>query len=272
MKNRKRTITFGITAALTVGLLAGGAVTFANQFAGGSAAAPSKIPGRSALVYPGAGGKLVYKPWNDKGDTVLDFSNCGYGGGGVALPVVPVKVTLSPVAGEGDDTERLQSAIERVSALRPGGNGFRGTVLLKRGRYRIGAPLKITTSGIVLRGEGSGENGTLLYATGRTPYSLIEVGGATKLVEVTGTSRRVIDRYVPVGARSFTLENAAGFKAGDQVLVRRVGNADWIHFIGMDRIVPRASSLRVFAEAPGGWRQGGEDQPIGWVHESMLER
>ena len=38
------------------------------------------------------------------------------------------------------------------------------------------------------------------------------------------------------------------------------------------RIVPRASSLRVFAEAPGGWRQVGEDQPIGWVHESMLER
>ena len=38
------------------------------------------------------------------------------------------------------------------------------------------------------------------------------------------------------------------------------------------RIVPRASSLRVFAEAPGGWRQVGEDQPIGWVHEFMLER
>ena len=38
------------------------------------------------------------------------------------------------------------------------------------------------------------------------------------------------------------------------------------------RIVPRASSLRVFAEAPGGWRQVGEDQPFGSVHESMLER
>lgn len=38
------------------------------------------------------------------------------------------------------------------------------------------------------------------------------------------------------------------------------------------RIVPRASVLRVFGEAPGGWFQVGEDQPFGWVHGSMFER
>ncbi len=38
------------------------------------------------------------------------------------------------------------------------------------------------------------------------------------------------------------------------------------------RIVPRASTLRVFGEAPGGWLQVGEDQPFGWVHGSMLGR
>ncbi|MDQ1077901.1 SH3 domain-containing protein [Pseudoroseomonas cervicalis] len=38
------------------------------------------------------------------------------------------------------------------------------------------------------------------------------------------------------------------------------------------RVVPRASQLRVFGEAPGGWLQVGEDQPFGWVHESMVER
>lgn len=38
------------------------------------------------------------------------------------------------------------------------------------------------------------------------------------------------------------------------------------------RIVPRASSLRVFGEAPGGWLQVGEDQAFGWVHGSMLGR
>lgn len=38
------------------------------------------------------------------------------------------------------------------------------------------------------------------------------------------------------------------------------------------RVVPRASLLRVFGEAPGGWLQVGEEQPIGWLHRSMLER
>jgi hypothetical protein len=38
------------------------------------------------------------------------------------------------------------------------------------------------------------------------------------------------------------------------------------------RVVPRASVLRVFGEAPGGWLQVGEEQPFGWLHSSMLER
>jgi len=38
------------------------------------------------------------------------------------------------------------------------------------------------------------------------------------------------------------------------------------------RVVPRASVLRAFGEAPGGWFQVGEDQPFGWVHGSMLQR
>jgi hypothetical protein len=41
---------------------------------------------------------------------------------------------------------------------------------------------------------------------------------------------------------------------------------------GVVRVVPRASTLRVFGEAPGGWLQVGEEQPFGWVHGSMLER
>jgi hypothetical protein len=38
------------------------------------------------------------------------------------------------------------------------------------------------------------------------------------------------------------------------------------------RIVPRSSVLQVFAEAPGGWLEVGEDRPFGWLHGSMIER
>ncbi|MCE5218296.1 hypothetical protein LLH03_14830, partial [bacterium] len=55
--------------------------------------------GRSSLLYPGPEGKLVYVP-DEQGNTIPDFSNCGYKGGGVRLPEVPVKVILEPAEGD----------------------------------------------------------------------------------------------------------------------------------------------------------------------------
>lgn len=39
------------------------------------------------------------------------------------------------------------------------------------------------------------------------------------------------------------------------------------------RVVPRAASLQVFGEAPGGWLQVGQDgEALGWLHNSLIER
>ena len=39
------------------------------------------------------------------------------------------------------------------------------------------------------------------------------------------------------------------------------------------RVLPRASTLQVFGEAPGGWLQVGEGgEPWGWLHSSLVER
>ena len=78
----------------------------------------------SKLVRPGEGGRLVYAP-DAQGNTIPDFSNCGYGGGGVAIPDVPVRVTLEPHDTK-DDGARIQAAIDSVAKMRPGGDGFRG--------------------------------------------------------------------------------------------------------------------------------------------------
>jgi len=56
----------------------------------------------------------------------------------------------------GNDADRIQGAIDRVSALAPDKKGFRGAVLIKRGRYELDKPLRIAASGVVLRGEGEG--------------------------------------------------------------------------------------------------------------------
>ena len=104
----------------------------------------------SRILYPGSDGRLVYVA-DEKGNRIPDFSHAGYGGGGVELPQVSVVETVSP--GDRDDGARIQEAIDRVSQRALDGNGLRGAVLLKRGRYQIAGTITIRTGGIVLRGE-----------------------------------------------------------------------------------------------------------------------
>src|SRR4029434_7713795 len=116
----------------------------------------------ASRVYPGFDNKLVYVP-DEQGNIIIDSSHAGFGGGGVAIHTVPVRETSWPVVG--DNTENIQAAIDRISSrpLDPG--GFRGAVLLKAGYYRMATPVKIQASGVVLRGEGMGDTGTILIGT-----------------------------------------------------------------------------------------------------------
>lgn len=196
---------------------------------------------QSRLVYPGPDGHLVYKPWNEHGDTIPDFSNCGYGGGGVPLPDVPVRQTLEPKTGGGDDLPRLQATVDALAKLPRGADGFRGALLLKRGEYRLSDSLTIHESGIVIRGEGNSEGGTVLHGIGKKQEPLIAVTGKLLAEEKAFKRQQIADTYVPVGARTFTVADASGLKAGDTILVIRHGNAAFIHELGMDHITPRAS-------------------------------
>src|SRR5690349_20257078 len=127
-----------------------------------SAAAQDLDPTTSKL-YPGPGGRLVYVP-DDLGNTIHDASHAGYRGGGVAIPTVPPRETIWPVVG--DNSAHIQAAIDRVSSRPLDAAGFRGAVLLRAGYYRIATPLTIRASGVVLRGEGMGDTGTVLIGTG----------------------------------------------------------------------------------------------------------
>jgi hypothetical protein len=235
------------------------------------------MPLTVSKVFPGPDGALVYVP-DDKGNIIHDTSHAGYRGGGVAIPTVPAKETVWPVPG--DNTAHVQAAIDRVAASPLDRNGFRGAVLLKAGLYRMATPITIQASGVVLRGEGMGDTGTILIGTGtgRTavtpaapaavppiaatagqadptaavgrgggrggfgggagPATLIRIAGASGVTTQDGTKQLVTDDYVPVGARSFTVASARGFRAGDSVIVRRIGNQDWINEVGMNSDTP----------------------------------
>jgi hypothetical protein len=193
-----------------------------------------------SLVHPGLDGRLRYVP-DEQGNVIADASHAGYRGGGVAIPGVPVRETIWPVAG--DNSAHIQAAIDRLAALPLDPDGFRGTLLLRAGYYRMAAPLRIRASGIVLRGEGMGDTGTVLVGTGngratgggpgRGPYSLVAIAGESGAVPDEAGAREVADDYVPVGARSLRLASTRGLRPGDAVIVRRIGNQAWIDAVGM---------------------------------------
>jgi hypothetical protein len=200
----------------------------------------SPEPERSSLVFPGPDGRLTYKPFSDRGDVIPDFSGVGYRKGAKPLPKVPVRISVAPSENGGDDTDRIQQAINQLSAIARDEGGFRGAVLLERGRYRIGDTLRIEQSGVVLRGEGSGEDGTLLFADAPRQYTVISVGrrvafggGPVARKEVEGTRQAVTDKYVAVGSFTLTVEDGSLFSPGDRVVVERPATQEWIDELGM---------------------------------------
>lgn len=183
----------------------------------------------SAWAFLAPDGRLLYRP-DAQADRIPDFSNVGYRQG-AAIPTVAVKATVS--AGSGDDAARIQAAIDQVSALPMGSDGFRGAVLLRAGEYQIAGSIHIRASGVVLRGSGAS---TVLRATGTSTRDLIQVAGSGSRAKVAGTEHQIIEEIVPVGARSFRVDSTAGLKVGDTVIVHRPSTGQWIHDIGMDRL------------------------------------
>jgi len=220
-----------------------------------SAAAPASET--SAFIHPintakdaplvdlGSDGMLRYALYSERGsdharNIVPDFSRAGYQGGGVSLPTrpsIPVIKVLEPGNGS-DDYPRIQAAIDAVALRATDSRGLRGAVLLQRGHYRLSRTLTIRASGVVLRGEGRGADGTVIRS---------DVSGKQGKILDVGTSESAVPRaaldarrtainmeYVPVGAMRITLTSAAGYRVGDTVSIVREPDARWLGPEGID--------------------------------------
>jgi hypothetical protein len=182
-------------------------------------------------VHINSEGKLEYKA-DSLGNRVPDFSFCGYMSSETLIPDVPVKVFVP--ATDNDATELIQTAINYVSSLPLDKDGFRGAILLERGTYNISGSLKINTSGVILRGSGSGQNGTELIGTGVDRETLIRIAGINnRKVE---KPVQLEAKYFPVNSTVLTFKGGHPFKTDDHVIVNRPSAKEWIHKIGGDKI------------------------------------
>jgi hypothetical protein len=191
----------------------------------------ASVFGQSApAVSLGLDGALAYTP-DARGNRIPDFSHCGYAGGNRSIPAAPVRVVVASQAG--DSTARIQMAIDHVASLGADSNGIRGAVLLLKGRHEVLGSLWLTNSGVILRGQGVGEDGTKLVAAGLDRRTLIQVAGRNDARIRTNASWQITDDYVPVGATSFRVRNAAGLAPQSVIRIVRPSTKEWIARLGL---------------------------------------
>jgi hypothetical protein len=206
------------------------------------------VRGDQPWVAPGPDGKLIHRT-DEQGNRIPDFSYCGFAGGGVALPAVAAAVTVDPV--EGDMTATIQAALDQVAALPLNEAGFRGAVLLKRGTFRVQGALTIKASGVVLRGEGRGQDGSILLAAGTDKRTVLNILGGDKRQWNVKQGAAVTDDHVPVGALSFHVDHPDRLAVGQEVLIIRPSTPAWMSDIGMDRIPPHRDGRAISQWKPG---------------------
>jgi autotransporter-associated beta strand protein len=170
-----------------------------------------------ANITVGADGKLIYWP-DPNGDTIPDFSKCGYRGGEVPIPNVPVVTNLFPIVGNNFD--QIQGAIETLKTLPLDTNGLRGAILLAPGIYDGSGTISVNGSGIVLRGSGESTNGTILRGMS------ISINDGSR--SLGSTTYNVMSDYVPVGANWFTVDTVSGLVVGDEIKITRPSNGTWL--------------------------------------------
>ena len=121
MRNNTKLLSLGIALTLCTGVL------------------QAQDSWQSKLLKMSDDGSLTYVRDAD-GFVLPDFSQAGYKNG-EPIPVVDLPdrtETISPLPdASADNTAHIQAAINKVGAYTPDGNGIRGVVLLKAGRYNV---------------------------------------------------------------------------------------------------------------------------------------
>ena len=191
--------------------------------------------------------KITYQQ-DEKGNRILDFSFCGYKSSEQGIPDVKNVVFIPWQAG--DNSIRIQRAIDYVSSLIPDKDGFRGAILLDKGTFSLKQGLHISASGVVLRGMDRDK--TILIKEGVDRWALLRIEGIDD--KVVHDTIDVLSSYLPVNSCCIRIPLGVSLKKGDRVMVVRPSTKEWIASVGCDIYGGGISAL--------GWKPG--DMDLHW--------
>lgn len=194
-------------------------------------------------------GKVGYLT-DERGNRVPDYSYCGYKNSEQDIPVVKNRIFVSWK--EGDNSQRIQQAIDYVSSLKPDAEGFRGAVLLDKGTFVIENGLSIPTSGVVLRGMDIHE--TVLVKKGVDRGALLRIEGIDD--QIFTDTVDVSSSYVPVNSCRLEInsEHVSFLRENSRIWIVRPSTKEWISSLGCTEYGGGISAL--------GWKPG--DIDIRW--------
>ena len=185
--------------------------------------------GRSPLW--GHAGEL----WDAKG-RLPDYSYAGYKGGSEALPYVPQVANVRNFGARGNGTTNDAQAFRDAIAYAASKGG--GAVYVPRGTYVIGSIVEIDVDRVVLRGEASGPNGSVLYfnkpgktLTGSsTPWihgqgGLIHFGDKDELAPGKGSTLTSVTSDQKRGDRTLRVSSPGKVTPGEYVILEQRDDA-----------------------------------------------
>ena len=159
----------------------------------------------------------------------MDYSTCGYHAS--EAPIPDVRAVVKVERQSGDCSSLIQRAIDQVAALPADAKGHRGAILLGEGTFQIDEPLRIHTSGIVLRGMGVSR--TRLVKHGADRGAAIYIEGTAIASEGTDTFH-ITGPKTQAGSTTLTLSHTKGLKVGDRIRITRPCTREWIVHLAMN--------------------------------------
>lgn len=162
------------------------------------------------------------------GNKIPDFSYAGYKNSAILIPNVPNRAFVSSISG--DATRDIQKAINYVASLQPDKNGIRGAVLLGKGTFNLQGTLYINTSGVILKGSGNSENGTILHGKGVKREAMIRLLGDNN-IKITDTLH-LKNSHIPLG--SLSIQTDRPLNKSDNIFIVKKLNQQWIDSLKMN--------------------------------------
>ena len=159
----------------------------------------------------------------------MDFSTCGYHASEKAIPDVKAVVYVAWQAG--DCTVKIQQAIDHVAQRKADTNGHRGAILLGEGTFELSEPLRINTSGIVLRGMGRTKTTLMKQGSDRGAIIYIEAEGKAK--SHTQRSDSVVSEQVNAGSTTLQVSQS-DYQVGERIHIVRPCTQAWILSLKMN--------------------------------------